>query len=339
VPHGLTQSEAAEIAERLMNAQQFSTAPFAPSERPEAWHEAYGRTIARLAFEPVREAPFAVEATLRALPGLGIASLATQGLRFSKPCSLINSDDLIMVIVEAGGYAGSQLGREVNLATGDAAVRLNAEVASGRIFGRQSIIRVPTSAIAHMIGDLGACVHQRIAADTEALWLLRQYIRAMQHAHSLASSELQRLSVTHVCDMLALMLGATRDAANTAASRGGRAARLHAIKQDIAAHLAHGDVSLEAIAKRHRVSPRTLQNLFWHDGTTFSEYVLERRLELAHRLLTDPRQAREKIASIAFATGFGDLSYFYRGFRRRYGVQPSDLRASAKALRGCRFEH
>jgi AraC-like DNA-binding protein len=36
-----------------------------------------------------------------------------------------------------------------------------------------------------------------------------------------------------------------------------------------------------------------------------------------------------KIATIALDAGFGDLSYFNRTFRRRFGVAPSELRAAA----------
>ena len=65
---------------------------------------------------------------------------------------------------------------------------------------------------------------------------------------------------------------------------------------------------------------------------TFSEYVLDQRLALAYRLLSDPRCAGEKIASVAFAAGFGDVSYFYRAFRRRFELLPSDVRAQARSL-------
>jgi AraC-like DNA-binding protein len=50
----------------------------------------------------------------------------------------------------------------------------------------------------------------------------------------------------------------------------------------------------------------------------------------AHRMLGDPRQAGGKISSIALDAGFGDLSYFYRVFRRHYGASPSDVRAGAR---------
>jgi AraC-like DNA-binding protein len=85
-----------------------------------------------------------------------------------------------------------------------------------------------------------------------------------------------------------------------------------------------------AIAARHRVSPRYIRKLFESEGVTFTEYVLGQRLALAHRLLSSPRSASEKIASIALAAGFGDVSYFYRAFRRRYDLLPTDVRAQAR---------
>ena len=63
-----------------------------------------------------------------------------------------------------------------------------------------------------------------------------------------------------------------------------------------------------------------------HEGTSFTDYVLAQRLACAHRLLTDPRHATEKISAIALDAGFGDLSYFNRMFRRRYGETPSGVR-------------
>jgi AraC-like DNA-binding protein len=108
------------------------------------------------------------------------------------------------------------------------------------------------------------------------------------------------------------------------------AACLHALKDDVLRNLEHGDVSIDAIAARHRMSPRQVQRLFGREGGTFSEFVLNARLAHAHRLLTDPLHAGEKIATIAFAAGFGDVSYFYRAFRHRYDLLPSDLRAAAR---------
>jgi AraC-like DNA-binding protein len=58
--------------------------------------------------------------------------------------------------------------------------------------------------------------------------------------------------------------------------------------------------------------------------------VLDQRLARAYRLLGDPRCADHTVSAIAFAAGFGDLSYFNRVFRARYGATPSDVRAGAQ---------
>ncbi|RKH54535.1 AraC family transcriptional regulator [Corallococcus llansteffanensis] len=61
-------------------------------------------------------------------------------------------------------------------------------------------------------------------------------------------------------------------------------------------------------------------------GESPYSYVLGRRLLLAAERL---RTGRERIADIAFACGFGDLSEFIRRFRARFGVPPSTWRARA----------
>src|SRR6185436_11678860 len=193
----------------------------------------------------------------------------------------------------------SQLGREARLEAGDAVLSANGEVGTGVSFGRRVLLRIPRQAIAPAVADLGARVLRRIPRETESLRLLRQYLRAIQDM-DLATGDMQRLTVAHVYDLVALTLGATRDAAGAAEERGVRAARLRGVKDDVARNLADKDISLSTIAARHRVSPRYLRKLFESEGVTFTEYVLDQRLALAHRLLSDPRRAGEKIASVAF---------------------------------------
>jgi AraC-like DNA-binding protein len=47
-------------------------------------------------------------------------------------------------------------------------------------------------------------------------------------------------------------------------------------------------------------------------------------------MLTEPRHAHEKVSTIAFDCGFGDLSHFHRAFRQRYGATAADVRAAAR---------
>jgi AraC-like DNA-binding protein len=137
---------------------------------------------------------------------------------------------------------------------------------------------------------------------------------------------MRQLLVTQLCDLVAVTMGATRDAAAVAEGRGIRAARLRAIKADIEAHLALGDVSAASVARRQKVSDSYIRKLFEGEQTSFSEFVLGRRLLRVHRLLMDPRRVKQSIASLAFEAGFGDLSYFNRAFKRCYGATPSEIR-------------
>src|SRR5262249_3881696 len=114
-----------------------------------------------------------------------------------------------------------------------------------------------------------------------------------------------------------------------AKNRGLAAARLRAIKSDIAANLSRDDLSVVEIALKQRVTPRYVQLLFEHQGTTFTEYVRNARLNRAHRILADPHLADRRISDIAFDVGFSDLSYFNKAFRRRFGETPSDVRTAS----------
>jgi AraC-like DNA-binding protein len=129
-----------------------------------------------------------------------------------------------------------------------------------------------------------------------------------------------------VAQLIELSLLAPGSGALPARDPGVRAARLTAIKADIGRHLTDSSLSVAALAGRHGITPRYLHMLFEDDAMTYSQYVLDQRLALACRRLRDPRLAGRTISSIAHDAGFGDLSYFNRRFRHRYGVTPSGAR-------------
>ncbi len=116
-----------------------------------------------------------------------------------------------------------------------------------------------------------------------ALQLLVGYLASALDIGALVTPELEQLAATHVYDLLAVALGATRDTAEVAKGRGIRAARLRAIKTDILAHLGQQGLSLDAVAVRHAISPVYIRKLFASEGSSFSQFVLEQRLERAQR--------------------------------------------------------
>jgi AraC-like DNA-binding protein len=77
------------------------------------------------------------------------------------------------------------------------------------------------------------------------------------------------------------------------------------------------------------MSPRYVQRLFENEGKTFTQFVCDRRLDDACRMLASWRFDHKRIADVAFEAGFSDPSYFNRAFRRRFGSSPSELRNSS----------
>ena len=155
------------------------------------------------------------------------------------------------------------------------------------------------------------------------------YLRLLEDPAAVTNAELGRLVATHVRDLVAMAIGASRDAAEIARGRGVRVARLAAIKADIARNLEQGEMSAAGLARRHRVSPRYVHKLFETEGVSLSRYVLGQRLQRVYRRLADQASASVPIGTIAFDAGFSDLSSFNHAFRRYFGATPSEVRAEA----------
>jgi AraC-like DNA-binding protein len=313
---------------------RFSTAELAPRDRIPFFREVCGPKLARVDIEPLGEGPFHAEAVLRTLPGLGIASTANSPMRVERTRKLLadGNDDLLFAIPGLGPDIVSHGGRELTLAAGEAVLVSNADpyVSNGPNGARLFVLRLRRAKLAPAIPGVEDAFVRPVPRDNEALRLLVGYLKILDQQSDLESPELHRLTVAHVYDLVSLAIGASRDAAAVAEGRGLRAARLRAVKADIAEHLGNGDLSVAEVAARQRLSPRYVQMLFEGEGTTFSQHVLNRRLVCAHRLLADPRSAGLTITAIAFEAGFSDLSYFNRTFRRLYGASPSEVRAAGR---------
>ena len=317
-----------QSANQQPSAVRFSTADYAPRDRLAAWHEVYGKTLLNLDIEPIDAQAFHADVVMRRLPGLGLMVGSRSAAIYHRKRELIGNDDIILSVGLSGGFEASQSGRTATMAPGDAVVVTGAE--PGHVTVPSSGQSITLCVPARAISGLGTPLCRRIPAESRALRLLTRYVAILEEADALAAPDMQHHAVTHIHDLIALAVGTTREAAEIAARRGARAARLRAIKADIAQNLAHGGLSVAAVAARQRLPVRYVQRLFETDGVTFTEFVREARLAKAHRMLIDPRLANLKIGALASEAGFGDLSYFNRAFRTRFGASPSDIRAQAR---------
>ncbi len=295
----------------------------------ESLHE---RGVTWVSFQPMPDLACGIDFALRKFPEVGLLSGTARGVRHehARRDSGDGDDDFSFHLNLSGlSLVAGQRG-ETTLGNGDAILL---SYSAARTIRRPDVvdhrvIRLPRAALRPLVRDIDNAVLCRIPRGTGMLALLGSYVDAVFDDPALAIPQMRQLVAAQLCDLVAVTLGATRDAAAVAEGRGVRAARLRAIKCDIEAHITNGDLSPGAVARRQRISDSYIRKLFEGDGTSFSQFVLGRRLDLAHRMLMDSGWATRSIASIAFDAGFGDLSYFNRAFRRRYGLTPSDVRGA-----------
>ena len=96
------------------------------------------------------------------------------------------------------------------------------------------------------------------------------------------------------------------------------------IEHHILAHLGDPELSPESIAKAHFISLRQLYYVCSR-AENLSEWIMERRLDAAHRLLT--ATSHPNVSAIARRCGFANSAHFSRRYRLRFGTTPTAARS------------
>jgi AraC-like DNA-binding protein len=313
---------------------RLSTEDYPECDRVAIFREQFGRGPLGLDVEPLPEVPFKLISTMRPLPGAVITFNVGSGVRAWRTRELLadGRDDFIMVMNLRGPNIVGQRGEEIELAE-QSATLCTLGVLGGIVRPetnhRSLVVNLPRAAIGPLMPNADDAVLRPIAPDSAALRLLVRYAGAALDIDLPLSVQLQRSIVDHIYDLVVAAIGGTRDAIALAKGRGIPAARLSAIKADILQNLLIRDLSIADVCAQHGISPRYLRMLFAGEQTTFSDFVLDRRLALARRRLRDPARLGQTIGVVAYECGFGDLSYFNRVFRRHFGMTPSEARVEA----------
>jgi AraC-like DNA-binding protein len=318
---------------------RFTTDSLPVEQRFAIWQEAYSRAMSRRILAPLSAEPPRVDAVVRAIGcvpdhswGVRVMRMTfTTGTSVTRTPELLadGNDDVVLHIPESGRRIVSQLGREATVSDGVCLLTSNADASTIAVPGpaRFLSIEVPRKAMA-AVSSCEDSFMRPLPADSAVPLLLMRYLDILDDARALETPELRRAVATHVQDLCALAIGASRDAVETARGRGLRAARLHAVKADVLQNLEDAGLSASALALRQRVTPRYIHKLFESEGTTLSQFILMQRLARAHRMLLDASCAHLQIGEIAYRVGFGDLSTFNHAFRRRFDATPTEVRKS-----------
>jgi len=90
------------------------------------------------------------------------------------------------------------------------------------------------------------------------------------------------------------------------------------------------DLTLEEVAAQADLNPAYFSSYFKkYTGSSFINYMTELRIKKAKSLL---KEDNKKISEISELTGFNDMRYFAKIFKKYVGVTPSEYRSIAKTL-------
>jgi AraC-like DNA-binding protein len=298
------------------------------------WREQIARHLLGLDFKPLSDAPF--KATVQPIfQDLRIVRAAfSPGITF-RDAELIKKDPDIsfaVLIAQSGNIFVKHHGGDLQLGCGDATLlhsRASGDVGSPEQFSYMPLL-IPHAELATRVARFDEAIARRIPRQSEALQLLRVYIRALKNGRV---GREDRLTLReHLVDLAALAIkphGALGESNLSAVV----IARLGVILDHIASHFSDPELNLSKVAQSMRISTRYLQQLLKTSGTSFTAHVTELRLKHAFMLLTAQDLSDVCICDIALNAGFSDISHFNRLFRSRFGDTPKGVRVNQQTVR------
>ena len=208
---------------------QFSLRDTPARDRDGLYREFFGRAVMRYEVEPSREVPFDIDVKLQMLPGLLMVSGKMHGSRNCRTRESMTDglDDFAMALNLGGKYVVRQDDREIALAEGEATLFSLGKLCTLMHWppGGLLAMRFPRAEIVRRVGDADRIFMRPIRAGTQALKLLASYVGMAQDRATVADFDLQQTFSSHVYDLIALSVGATREATDAAQTGGLRAAR------------------------------------------------------------------------------------------------------------------
>jgi AraC-like DNA-binding protein len=288
------------------------------------------RNFCRLDIEPSVADHLDCKVEIVQLGSLSMGAARGSSSRFLRTRSVISDgcDDCVLIGALANNIVAEQNGVSVDLRPSEMClIEMNAR--GGVSFDHDShftAIRIPRRELLSLCPAAEDTLMRPLRHEPAMRTLIQQYYALSAAAAGSLDPETQTVTARHMVELIALLLRPGGDDAKPASRGGAIAARLQVIQSQVTAGLHDPALNIVSIAERNGLSPKQVQRLFERQGTTFAAFVLEQRLLYARRLLGNPGARQQKIATVAYTAGFGDLSYFNRVFRRRFGMTPSEWR-------------
>jgi AraC-like DNA-binding protein len=296
----------------------------------EEWREDVCRNFCRVDAEPGAGSQIGCKIEIAQVGSLALAKASGKSGRFLRTRGLLSDscDDFILFAATLGDVLVVRERRAVELQqsqmwltdlTVEGAVAFNDD-------HQFATTRIPRRELLAICPDAESRLAEPLVASPGIRDVIARYFALAAESAASLDPIGQQMTARHMVDLVALLLRTGRDEMQLATQRGYSEARLRLLQTEVLDRLHDSNLTIASIALSIGLSPKQVQRLFERSGMTFTEFVLEQRLLSARRLLSSPNGHHGKIGTVAYSVGFGDLSYFNRTFRGRFGVTPSEWR-------------
>lgn len=291
------------------------------------WRSQVARLILNLDFQPLSDAPF--RATVNPLFEGSVRLSHSPGRTF-RDAELVRDgrDHFALILSESDNLDVVHRHRDLRLRRGDGTLMHVCETGGIDSRGNVQYLAVNFSDLRLHYPLLAEAVMHRLPRQSDAMRLVRCYLRSVERNRLGNSTELCEAIRRHVIDLLAIAVSG-HGSIGESNSSSVMAVRLHALLDNIAAHFQDPGLTVTALALQQGISPRYVQRLLETAGISFTSYINELRLQRAFALLAEPRESTQRIIDIALEVGFSDISHFNRLFRSRFGDTPRGVRGKA----------
>jgi AraC-like DNA-binding protein len=186
---------------------------------------------------------------------------------------------------------------------------------------------MPRSRVREAMGsDVGALAGSRLPARGMTAVLRHHLLTTLNEAAFMSSSE-RVLAVDAAAQMALAILRTGRF--GTADSEQFSAGFYGAARRVIDLQCSNADLTPDRVARALGCSRATLYRIFAGRGESVAAAIWSARTERARRMLASPQGMGLLISDIALNCGFTELPTFTRMFKRRFGMTPSEARATA----------
>lgn len=301
----------------------------------EQWISSLSSGYARLHADPALGRPF--EGELRIVRNCDVSVGTIQGAvksisRTNEDIAAQNTNNVVLLL-NAGQsqLCVEQSGRDVDLNSGESVLVEQSAPSIIRVDdGRCGLIAV--QAERERVRQRCPGVEDRLMTVVPASMtinaLVRAYVGVLIDENEGASQPTMQFLADHIADLIAATasIDAPATAHDNADVRGLRATRAQAILARIRADFTDPEISAKTVAASLGLSVRYVHELLEETGLSFAEHVLEARLLLTRRILSNGSNDKLLVSEVAYSCGFSSLSYFNRAFRHRFGCTPGSMR-------------